>query len=226
MATQPKSSAEILAAAKRVTKKQTKPQKPRTEPNLPFKNQLSTIKFSPEPNTLSTAIPELISSGWPRKSDIDSTRNIAFEALEAAVEIEDVRMDVDQEDTEDLFNDKPLQYTWVMSFTSYLCNIFHIFSEISCSEPDSPVDNLSNSQMGLSLLQCIQDALALLCGRRLSPFDLILEVLDENKPQYSYHRTEFYKDGNEKLECYSCKQLWEKEASNMDTTIHNNRPTL
>src|SRR5438445_11000025 len=54
--------------------------------------------------------------------------------------------------------------------------------------------------MGLSLLQCIQDALALLHGFWLSPFDLILEILDKNKPQYSYHRMEFYKDGNEKLE--------------------------
>jgi hypothetical protein len=26
-----------------------------------------------------------------------------------------------------------------------------------------------------------------------------MEILDENKPQYSYHRTEFYKDGSEKL---------------------------
>ena len=35
--------------------------------------------------------------------------------------------------------------------------------------------------------------------RRLSPFDLILEILDDDKPEYSFHRTEFYKEGNEKL---------------------------
>ena len=41
--------------------------------------------------------------------------------------------------------------------------------------------------------------MALLRGCRLSPFDLVLEILDEGKSEYSYHRTEFYKDGNEKL---------------------------
>ena len=51
----------------------------------------------------------------------------------------------------------------------------------------------------MSLSECVQDTLAILRGRRLSPFDLILEILDENKPEYSYHRTGFYKEGNEKL---------------------------
>ena len=51
----------------------------------------------------------------------------------------------------------------------------------------------------MSLAERVQDALALLRGCRLSPFDLVLEILDEDKPEYSYHRTEFYKEGNEKL---------------------------
>jgi hypothetical protein len=51
----------------------------------------------------------------------------------------------------------------------------------------------------MSLSERVQDTLAILRGRRLSPFDLILEILDEDKPEYSYHRTEFYKEGNEKL---------------------------
>ena len=51
----------------------------------------------------------------------------------------------------------------------------------------------------MSLSARVQDTLAILRGRRLSPFDLILEILDEKKPEYSYHRTEFYKEGNEKL---------------------------
>jgi hypothetical protein len=51
----------------------------------------------------------------------------------------------------------------------------------------------------MSLLERVQDALALLRGCRLSPFDLVLEILDKDKPEYSYHRTEFYKEGNEKL---------------------------
>lgn len=54
--------------------------------------------------------------------------------------------------------------------------------------------------MRTPLSQRIQDALNLLRGRRLSPFDLVLEILDEDKPQYSYHRAEFYKEGNQKLE--------------------------
>ena len=78
-------------------------------------------------------------------------------------------------------------------------NIFHIISVIKASEPESPVDSISSSQTRISLSERIQDALALLRGRRLSPFDLILEILDENKPQYSCYRTEFYKEGNEKL---------------------------
>jgi hypothetical protein len=41
--------------------------------------------------------------------------------------------------------------------------------------------------------------LAILRQHHLSPFDLVLEILDENKPQYTYYRKEFYKEGNEKL---------------------------
>jgi hypothetical protein len=51
----------------------------------------------------------------------------------------------------------------------------------------------------MSLSERVQDTLTILRGRRLSPFDLILEILDDDKPEYSYHRTEFYKEGNEKL---------------------------
>jgi hypothetical protein len=48
-------------------------------------------------------------------------------------------------------------------------------------------------------VDCILDVLAMLRSRRLSPFDLVLEILNEGNPQYSYHRAEFYKDGNQKL---------------------------
>ena len=48
-------------------------------------------------------------------------------------------------------------------------------------------------------MERVQDSLTLLRGCRLSPFDLVLEILDESKPEYSYHQTKFYKDGNEKL---------------------------
>jgi hypothetical protein len=51
----------------------------------------------------------------------------------------------------------------------------------------------------MSLSEHVHDTLALLRGCRLSPFDLVLEILDEYKPEYSYYQTEFYKEGNEKL---------------------------
>ena len=51
----------------------------------------------------------------------------------------------------------------------------------------------------MSLSERIQDTLALLRGCRLSPFDLVLEILNEDKPEFSGHRKEFYKEGNEKL---------------------------
>lgn len=81
-----------------------------------------------------------------------------------------------------------------MQFISYI-----LLSEASTSEPESPVDSISSSQTRMSLLERIQDVLALLRHHHLSPFDLVLELLDNNKPQYSSYRTEFYKEGNEKL---------------------------
>ncbi len=51
----------------------------------------------------------------------------------------------------------------------------------------------------MSLSERIQDVLALLRHHRLSPFDLVLEILDKSHPQYSCYRNEFFKEGNEKL---------------------------
>ena len=51
----------------------------------------------------------------------------------------------------------------------------------------------------MSLSERVQDTLALLRACHLSPFDLVLEILDKDKLEYSYHQTEFYKEGNEKL---------------------------
>jgi hypothetical protein len=73
--------------------------------------------------------------------------------------------------------------------------IFKLF-ETSTSELASPTDSVSSSQ---SLSERVQGSLALPRGCRLSPFDLVLEIIDEDKPDHSYHRTEFYKEGNEKL---------------------------
>ena len=83
-------------------------------------------------------------------------------------------------------------YCAVLSYTFLLL-------KASISEPESPVDSMSSSQTRLSLSERIQDVLALLRHHRLSPFDLVLEILDKNRPQYSCYRKEFYKEGNEKL---------------------------
>ena len=53
--------------------------------------------------------------------------------------------------------------------------------------------------MGKSLSARISDALATLRDCGLSPFDLVLEILDEDKTQYAYHRRELYKEGNQTL---------------------------
>lgn len=45
----------------------------------------------------------------------------------------------------------------------------------------------------------IQEVLTLLKDGNLSPFDVILEVLDEANPGYSSYRNELYKEGNRKL---------------------------
>ena len=45
----------------------------------------------------------------------------------------------------------------------------------------------------------ITEILSLLRGGRLSPFDLVLEVLDKSQPKYSSYQVEFYKENNQKL---------------------------
>lgn len=45
----------------------------------------------------------------------------------------------------------------------------------------------------------IEEVLALLRGARQGPFDLVLEILDEDKPEYVHHRAKFYGDNNTKL---------------------------
>ena len=61
----------------------------------------------------------------------------------------------------------------------------------------SPIDS---SQTRTSHSTHIQNVLSLLHNSRLSPFDLILEILDENKSEYTSHRQKFYKEDNHKLE--------------------------
>ena len=88
-----------------------------------------------------------------------------------------------------------LLYLFTVEYTFLLSKEF-------TSEPESPVDSISSSQTPMArmaLSDRIQDVLSLLRRHRLSPFDLVLELLDDSKPQYVFYRTEFYKEENEKL---------------------------
>ncbi len=136
-----------------------------------------------------------------RPIHVHSINNLYFndpitpQDLEAALEIKDPEMD----DVEDLFDDDPVLHTWVLSLTFHYKMYFMLF-EASASEPESPLgDSMSSSESRLSLLERILDVLALLRRHRLSPFDLVLEILGQSHPQYSSYKTEFYKEGNEKL---------------------------
>lgn len=70
----------------------------------------------------------------------------------------------------------------------------------------SPVSSLSDPSVTraprasrMSREDRITSAIATLKGRRLSPFDLIIEILDNDNAEYHGYRTELYKPGNSKL---------------------------
>lgn len=106
MHSRPKSSAEILATAKRAPQKEIRPRKSRTEHSQPLKDCLSTLNFSK--HTISD-IPSATSSSSRPPSNIHGLNSVQFkdpttpQTLEAAVEIKDAR-DV-REDTQDLVGD-------------------------------------------------------------------------------------------------------------------------
>ena len=51
----------------------------------------------------------------------------------------------------------------------------------------------------VSVTERIKAALTVLRECRLGPFDLILEILNEQKHEFKRHRTEFYREENEKF---------------------------
>ena len=204
MHARPKSSAEILATAKRASQKEIQPRKPKTECSQLLKDRLSTIDFSHH------TIPDipLAGSSSSRPNNVHGLNSVQFKdpttplTLEAALEIREGSRDVmvDSEEIWDVVGDElptsPVPFL--------LFNIFDLFftlfeTSATGSELESPTDSVSSSQSRQSLSERVQETLALLRGSCLSPFDLVLEILDEGKSEYSYHRTEFYKDGNEKL---------------------------
>lgn len=117
---------------------------------------------------------------------------IASQSLESAFVVDD---NVDGW-SEDLFDEDPdLEPTWVFNFMLQIIFYLLLVFETSTSEPESPIADFTR----MSLSDRISDVLEILRGRRLSPFDLILQILDEDKHQYAQHRNEFYKESNQKL---------------------------
>ena len=119
----PKSSAEILAAAKEMPPKQTKAHKPRTDRRQQFKHLLSSFSAKPTTNTSHENIASS-SCFHSELANVHPINNILFKdpvtphTLEAALEIKNLR---DVEEVEDLFDDSlsaPLD-TWVYSFMLY-----------------------------------------------------------------------------------------------------------
>ena len=123
MATLPKTSAEILAAAKNPFPRKLQPRKVKTDFKPELKSQLST--FSVELPSKSAPTSVLL----PTTGNVHSIRSMYFndpvapQTLEAALEIKERIKSV--EEGEDLFEDEPALDTWVSSCT--LCLIFRIY---------------------------------------------------------------------------------------------------
>lgn len=66
-------------------------------------------------------------------------------------------------------------------------------------ELDISIESTGDTVSSMTHESRINKILSLLRGGRLSPFDLVLEVLDEYQPKYSSYQVEFYKENNQKL---------------------------
>ena len=90
MHSRPKSSAEILATAKRASKKEIQPRKSKTERDQPFKDRFSTLIFN---GNAVPDVPAAGSSSSSRPANVHGLSNIRFKdpttphTLEAAPEI-------------------------------------------------------------------------------------------------------------------------------------------
>jgi hypothetical protein len=111
MATRPKTSAEILAAAKQ----SFRPWK--FEPD--YKTHLSTFSVNPSAD-ISCTPTSLPLQSWPTTTNVHSIGSTYYfndpitpQTLEAVVKLKEMK-DVETEVAEDLFDDQPA-YTWVLS---------------------------------------------------------------------------------------------------------------
>ncbi|KAF8184459.1 hypothetical protein BJ912DRAFT_927826 [Pholiota molesta] len=175
----PKSAAEILASAKGPLKKPTR--KPPTKLSAVFEPLLSTFSAMDATSTSTS-----------------SESNRQEEVAEAMLD----GMAVDG-GVEDL----PLQFLPPSTESSFSTRFSDDTDsdEISLSpasedyRENSESDRITEPALPMTHERRIFEILALLRGGRLSPFDLVLEILDENKPQYSGYQVEFYKESNQKL---------------------------
>jgi len=64
------------------------------------------------------------------------------------------------------------------------------------SDPSIARRGVRSHSSRMSWTERIEKALGLLKDRRLSPFDLILEVLDDKNAEYTGYQNKLYKVGN------------------------------
>jgi G3E family GTPase len=125
MARLPKSSAEILAAARKALKIQIQPRKLKTDLKQVFKSQLSKFSSKSEPSMDEMTTPDSRSLHRTGKSMVHSVNSIRFDdpvtpqSLKAALEIKESRLDSEVERMEDLFDDEPHLHTWVLTFLTF-----------------------------------------------------------------------------------------------------------
>ena len=125
----PKSSAEILATAKRAPRKEIRPRKSKTDRSQPLKDRLSTLSITGSHHTISD-IPSAGSSS-SRPANVHGLNNVQFkdpttpQKLEAALEIREGR-DVIVEEILDLVGDDSELPTSPVPFIS--SNIHNLFS--------------------------------------------------------------------------------------------------
>ena len=161
MHARPKSSAEILATAKRASQKENKPRKPKTEHTQSFKDRLSTLDFSH--HTISN-LPSAGSSS-SRPKNIHGLNNVQFkdpttpQSLEAALEIREGRDGLVEEILDVVVGDE-LQPASRVPFISFnICNLFSRHFETSPSELESPTDSISSTQSRMSFSERVHDTL-------------------------------------------------------------------
>ncbi len=78
-------------------------------------------------------------------------------------------------------------------------NKHFLYSSMPLSDPSIARRGVGSHSSRMSRTERIEKALGLLKDGRLSPFDLVLEVLDDENAKYTGYRNELYKVGNQKL---------------------------